>query len=99
MTNKYYAKVTEVDGFRFHSRKEADYYVYLRAMRTSGRIKYFLMQAPLHLPGNIRYVVDFIEVWANGEIKFTDVKGFRTAIYRLKKKQVEALYPITIQEV
>ena len=57
------------------------------------------MQVPFHLPGGVKYILDFLIFWANGEVTFVDVKGMKTAIYILKKKQVEDLYKIKIEEV
>jgi hypothetical protein len=89
---------TEVEGVRFQSKKEARYYQGLLLAQRSGDLLFFLRQTPFHLPGNVRYVVDFVEFWRTGDIRFVDVKGFKTATYRFKKKQVEALYPIKILE-
>ncbi len=45
------------------------------------------------------YKADFrYEVTATGERVIEDVKGVRTAVYRLKKKLVKALYGIEIIE-
>ncbi len=87
------------DGITFDSKKEMQRYQALKLARANGLLKYFLRQIPLHLPGNVRYVCDFMVVYNDDSISFQDVKGFKTAMYRLKKKQVEALYPITIDEV
>ena len=43
-------------------------------------------------------MVDFVEFWKNGEVRFVDVKGMRTPMYTVKKKLVEASYPIQIIE-
>jgi hypothetical protein len=43
--------------------------------------------------------VDFQEFRSDGTIHFVDVKGYRTKEYIMKKKQVEALYPVVIEEV
>lgn len=95
--NKYAAQPTEVDGIRFDSKAEARYYQQLKALVAAGEVAYFLRQVPLHLPGKTRYVVDFLEVWADGRIRFVDVKGIETAMFRMKKRQVEELYPIQIE--
>ena len=34
-----------------------------------------------------------------GEVVTVDVKGFRTTEYKLKKRLVEALYPVQIVEI
>jgi len=102
MTNvrhKFGAKRTERDGIKFDSKLEARYYSKLKIAQESGDLVFFLRQVPFHLPGGVRYVVDFQEFWADGEVKFTDVKGMETAEFKTKKKLVESLYPITINVV
>lgn len=57
------------------------------------------MQVPFKLPGGVRYVVDFVIFWADGQVTFEDIKGVRTESYKAKKRMVEDLYyPITIVE-
>jgi len=90
--------LTYTDGITFHSKKEERYYQNLLLAQSAGDLLFFLRQVPFHLPGNIRYVVDFGEFWRNGEIRFVDVKGFKTRSYITKKKIVEATYPIKIIE-
>lgn len=94
--HKFNAKITEVDGIKFHSKKEATYYQALKIHQRTGILLFFLRQTPFHLPGNTKYILDFMEFWANGDINFIDVKGKDTAMSKLKRKQVEALYPIKI---
>lgn len=97
--HKFNAKKTEVDGIIFSSKKEAAYYGQLRLAQKAGDLLFFLRQIPFHLPGGVRYVCDFAEFWKSGEVRFVDVKGFRHPMYILKRKQVEALFPIEILEV
>jgi hypothetical protein len=101
MTNrsKYRAKRTVVDGINFDSKKEAKRYMDLKSLRESGEVAWFLMQVPFRLPGNTTYRADFLVFWKDGRVTVEDVKGFRTEVYKLKKRQVEDLYPITITEV
>ena len=96
--SKYHSRFTEVDGIRFQSKREADHYGELKLAKTVGALKYFLRQVPFHLPGNVVYRVDFMEVWDNGQLTFTDTKGYRTKEFITKKKQVESLYPVCIGE-
>lgn len=97
--SKYRATATIIDGIKFGSKKEAAHYQQLKLAKKNGDLLFFLRQTPFHLPGNIVYRADFIEFWANGEIRIVDVKGFKTSLYILKKKQVEAIYPIIIDEI
>lgn len=97
--NKYGAKKTQVDGITFDSQKEAKYYEDLKLRVVSGEVVFFLRQTAFDLPGNVKYKVDFQEFHSDGTVRFIDVKGMRTSMYILKKKQVENLYPVTIEEV
>ncbi len=96
--HKYRAKPTELDGIKFASKKEAKRYSELKLLREAGEVVFFLRQTPLHLPGGVKYVCDFLVFWADGTVTFEDVKGMRTAQYKTKKKIVEATYPIEITE-
>ncbi len=98
--HKYGAIRCELDGIKFDSRKEGRYYLQLKKRVMAGEVVTFLRQTPFHLPGGVRYVVDFQEFHADGSIHFVDVKGVETATFKAKKKQVEALYaPIIIETV
>ena len=99
ITHKYRARRTETDGINFQSKKEARYYEDLKIMQKNGDIIFFLRQVPFHLPGNIKYVCEFQIFCANGEVSFVDVKGVKTSLYITKKKLVESLYPIKIEEI
>jgi hypothetical protein len=97
--HKFNAKPTVVDGVRFSSKKEAAYDAQLQMAKKSGQLLFYLRQVPFALPGGVAYRCDFLEFWANGEARFVDVKGMKTPMYTLKKKQVEEIYPVTIHEV
>jgi hypothetical protein len=95
--HKFKAKPSEEDGIRFASKKERAYYQGLKLRQKSGEVLFFLRQAPFHLPGNVRFVVDFIEFWTDGTVHFIDVKGFDTPLGKMKRKQVMDLYPINVE--
>ena len=97
--HKFRAVPTETDGIKFSSKKEARYYSELKLRQKSGEVVFFLRQVPFHLPGGIRYVVDFVIFNVDGSVQFVDVKGMATAMYRTKKKIVESLYPVKIDEI
>ena len=104
--SKYNNKWTEVDGIKFQSGKEAKRYSELKLLQRTGEVINFIRQVKFHLPGKVNYVLDFM-VWWNVEtraqdednITYEDVKGFKTDVYKIKKKQVEDLYPIEIEEI
>lgn len=97
--HKFSAIPTETDGIKFDSRKEAKYYQQLKLRLRAGDVLFFLRQVPFHLPGGVRYVVDFAVFLTDGSVEFVDVKGAKTESYNAKKRMVEATYPITITEV
>jgi hypothetical protein len=88
-----------LDGITFDSKKEMNWYRHLMQYREANVVKYFLRQVPFHLPGGVVYRCDFMVVYCDGKVEYQDVKGMRTAMYILKKKQVEAIYPIKIREI
>lgn len=101
MRHKHKFRATPVthDGIRFDSKLEGKYYLALKARVASGEVVFFLRQTPFHLPGSVRYVVDFQEFHADGTVHFVDVKGMQTKEFVMKKKMVESLYPIEIEVV
>lgn len=96
--SKYNSKKVRVDEMTFDSQAEAEYYANLKLKVRAGVVKFFLRQVPFDLVGGVKYRVDFVEFWPDGSVHFIDVKGMKTDMYILKKKQVEDLYPIKIEE-
>ena len=95
--HKFRAKPSDEDGIRFASKKERAYYRVLKLREKSGEVLFFLRQVPFHLPGNVRHVIDFVEFWTDGTVHIVEVKGFDTHLGKMKRKQVEAIYPLTIE--
>jgi len=97
--NKYHNHPTTVDGIRFDSKKEARYYEQLKIRRATGEVSYWLMQVPIRLPGGTKYVVDFLVFFADAASapEYVDVKGKKTETFRVKKREIEHLYPIQIR--
>ncbi len=97
-TSKYHAQRTEYGGRIFASKREARYAEQLDLRVKAGEVSYWLPQVPIPIPGHATYRVDFLEVWGDGSLHWVEVKGVRTPMYKLKKKQVEERYPIKIEE-
>ena len=95
--HKYRAQRTEVDGIKFGSNKEANYYKELLLKVNAGFVVFFLRQTPFHLPGGVVYRCDFQEFHSDGTVHFVEIKGFPTPEWKIKKKLVESLYPIKIE--
>ena len=96
--SKYHAVITECDGIKFRSKKEASRYRELACLKHAGEC-WFLRQVPFYLPGETKYLLDFMIFWKDGKVTCEDVKGKRLASFIKAKKQVEALYPVKILEV
>lgn len=96
--SKYGNKKVEINGHKFDSKKEANYYLYLLSEQQADRVTMFLMQVPIALTASVKYIVDFQVFRADGTVEWIDVKGMRTDMYKLKKRQVEEMYPFEITE-
>ena len=99
MRHKFNAQPTEVNGRRYDSKKEAKYATELALRQQAGEVLFWLEQVPFHLPGNTKYRVDFMEFHADNTVHFVDVKGMETQVFKLKKRQVEELFPVEIEVV
>lgn len=93
--SKYSSAKTDIDGITFDSKKESEFYAELKLRERAGEIthlrlqpRYLLQEAFKHEGKQYReieYVADF-EYIENGITVVVDVKGFRTAVYMLKRK-------------
>lgn len=105
--SKYNAKRVVVDGHTFDSKKEAQRYHELKLMERAGQIRGLQLQPEYELEakrgGKIGvYRADFLYIdhTLGGDLLVVeDVKGFKTPLYRWKKKHVEAQYGIQIREI
>tara|TARA_R110000782_G_scaffold186455_1_gene276599 strand:- start:145 stop:498 length:354 start_codon:yes stop_codon:yes gene_type:complete len=95
--SKYGAIRVEYDGHKFDSKLEAARYKQLRLMEKAGEVKDLELQPkfPCEVNGKkiCTYISDFRYKLRNGKEVVEDVKGVETAVFKLKKKLVEALYP------
>jgi len=97
--HKFNAVRTKNDRGTFHSKLEERYDRHLQLLMKAGEVLFYLSQIPLRLPGGTKYIVDFLVFYADGSVKFLDVKGIETNLFRLKKREIEAIYPIEIEIV
>jgi hypothetical protein len=104
--NKYHNEKTMFAGERYDSKKEADYAQHLETLRhakeTKERVTGIKRQVeyPIDIDGKhiCSYYADFVVSYKDGHHEVVDVKGYRTEVYKLKKKLVEAIYKIKIIE-
>lgn len=102
--NKYGVSPKEdrtVDGIVFASKREATRYGELKILVREGEITGLILQPRFDIVVNGRrigfYKADFQYETPDGTVT-EDVKGFKTAIYSLKKRLVKAIYGIEITE-
>lgn len=92
-----------VDGIVFASKAEARRYGELKIMVKLGLAKELELQPQFTFfigdKKMFKYIADFKYFNAIGQEVFEDVKGVRTAVYRLKKKIIEHQYGIEITEI
>ena len=102
---------SEIDGHKFDSKKESEFYGSLKIKKQAGLIKDFKMQVPYEIiVNNIRianYFLDFLVENNDGTIEYIDIKGkdkktnkfIKTGVFALKKRLVEAIYGIKISMI
>ena len=99
---KYGNQRTMLDGRSFASKHEARVYEEFKLQVRAGIYRAVMCQVPFLLPGDVRYIADFVTLNNNGTYTVYDAKSEATQrdkIYRLKKKQLKACCGIEIQEV
>jgi hypothetical protein len=92
---------TVVDGMTFDSKREAQRWHELILEQRAGHISALRRQVPFAITINRMHVCDYIADFVyvrNGAEVVEDSKGFRTEMYRLKKKLVRAVYGVEIVE-
>jgi hypothetical protein len=95
---------TEVDGIKFQSKAEANYYGKLKILLRAGKIKDFKRQVVYRIVVNsvfiCSYRCDFLIFYNNGTHSIIDVKGEATEnlyVFQIKKKLLFACYGITLK--
>jgi len=90
---------------KYASKHEAAVALKLQALERAGQIRLLHEQVRITVvPGNGRlrpvvYVADFSYFDADGHRHYLDAKGFKTPVYRLKKRLAALLLGIEIEEV
>lgn len=102
--NKYGArKITIPSGEKFDSLSEANRWLELKLLEKAGKISDLKRQVSFELIPKqdgeraCTYVADFT-YYENGKYVVEDCKGFKTDVYRIKKKLMKWVHGITITE-
>lgn len=108
---KYHNRKVEVDGIKFDSKLEAKRYLELKTLERAGEIKELVLQPSFELIPSFKknnktyrktaYKADFSYFSiSEGKYIIEDTKGFKTDVYKLKKKLFEYMYKdLEIKEV
>lgn len=104
--SKYGNKKTLYAGVVYDSKAEADFAQQLNLLKKASDIKLRVLDVKRQVPYEVvvngqkicTYYADFVVTY-HGRTVIYDVKGVKTAVYRLKKKLVEALHGVKIKEI
>ena len=110
--SKYHNQKTTVKGRTFDSKKEAERFLVLFERLNKGEIEklatqvsFVLIPSYTNAKGEkvkpLKYIADFC-YYENGRFIIEDVKGYRTEVYKIKKKLFEYKYKdegLTITEI
>lgn len=112
VVNKYHNKKVIIDGKKFDSRKEGNYYLKLKMLEKSGKIRDLKLQVPFVLIETFKvddrtyrktkYIADFTYYDEKDKLHVIDVKSDATRkdkTYQLKKKLLAWKYGIEIEEI
>lgn len=108
--SKYKNKKCIYKGIKFDSKKEMAYYIKLKMLEEKGIIKKLELQKAYELQPSfkvngktyrkITYKADFSYITAEDDkLHIVDTKGFRTEVYKLKRKMFAYKYGIEIEEI
>lgn len=107
--SKYNAVRTIVGEHAFHSKREAEAWVYLKRREAQGEIHSLKRQVPFKLTAFgvsgepiyvCTYLADFQYFDVNrGATVTADSKGVRTALFNLKAKMVKACFGVDIEVI
>ena len=97
---KYHNQKTTIDGIVFDSKKEAKRYTVLKSLQDDGYIKDLKLQVPFELIPKqsgeraVKYIADFTYYDIEKQVSIVeDVKGYKTDVYKLKRKLFKYRYP------
>lgn len=110
--SKYNNKKTRIGKYTFDSKKEAERFVFLKSRLDRGEIEKLALQVPFelqpaftdaegHKHRAITYIADFVYI-ERGKWIVEDVKGYKTEVYKIKKKLFDFKYKdegITLKEI
>ena len=101
--SKYKNKRTFYNGRWYDSKKESERAFELDSLKKANVVKEWTPQVRYRFEHNGvligTYVLDFKVEYSDGTVEHEDVKGYKTDVYKIKKKLMKAFYDIDIKEL
>ena len=109
--NKFHAQKKETEDGVFDSKKEYQFFCELEVLKKSAQKEHRVVRIERQVRYDMIvngincgfYKLDFLVEYADGKIRYYDIKGLKKgsaySIFRLKKKIVEAIHKIKIEEI
>ena len=102
--SKYRNKKTTVDGVKFDSKREAEFYSSLKQLERAGQVYEVELQKPYALTVNGQLVCTYKADFAFYDAiqkrnRVVDVKGVATKDFVIKKKLMRAVFGIDVEVV
>lgn len=108
-SNKYRNKKLDTPYGKFDSKKEYNRYMTLQYQQQNGKIKNLQRQVRYNLlpsqyvdgkcvERGISYIADFVYE-QDGKTVIEDVKGYRTDVYKIKRKLMLYIHGVLVKEI
>jgi len=101
--SKYGSKKVVIDGIKFASKIEGQYYLHLKQLQDEMKILSYMIQPVYELQPKfekngkkyhaIKYIADFEVVHLDGSVEVIDIKGMLLEAFKIKQKLFEYRYP------
>jgi len=82
---------TRTNGYA--SKREARFAHDLGMLKLAGKVSFWFEQVPIKLSPGVKYVLDFMVFEPDGKVRFIEVKGFETAMWKVKMKLLATSHP------
>ncbi|MDX0548552.1 DUF1064 domain-containing protein [Sinorhizobium medicae] len=102
--SKYRNKKTTVDGVKFDSKREAEFYSSLKQLERAGQVYEVELQKPYALTVNGQLVCTYKADFAFYDAiqkrnRVVDIKGVATSDFNIKRKLMRAIYGIDVEVI
>lgn len=89
VTNKYGAKHVG----HYASKRESEYAAELSQLKAAGKVRAWIEQVPIRLPGGLKFVCDFLVIKSDGSVQLVEIKGMATPAFKMKMRLLQEAQP------